>query len=189
MVKLKALKCPECKANLEIEEGRNIWFCNYCGCKIILDNEKQEVTINKNININKKIEKTSRYINDAEVERVRTDDKKDKRSYMFITIWWIVIALVILGVNLYFFIMPKVAESQGKISAGYYRDLVGTDYKSVEAHFEAAGFTNVELIDLNDSGMAFWNEGKVESISVGGDTDFESHNYFAPYTKVVISYH
>jgi hypothetical protein len=80
-------------------------------------------------------------------------------------------------------------ENSGNISAGYYRDLVGEDYKTVEAHFRAAGFTNIELIDLNDSGIAFWNEGKVETISVGGDTSFDSLDFFDPNTKVVISYH
>lgn len=93
---------------------------------------------------------------------------------MFIALWWGVLAVIILGINLYFALAPKVAESQGKISAGYYRDLIGDDYESVEAHFIAAGFKNIELIDLDDSGIAFWNEGKVESISVGGDTDLKA---------------
>ena len=37
---LKVLKCPECRANLEIEDNRTSCYCQYCGCKIILDNEK-----------------------------------------------------------------------------------------------------------------------------------------------------
>ena len=78
---------------------------------------------------------------------------------------------------------------QEHLKVGYYKDLVGEDYKTVEAHFKAAGFTNIELIDLNDAGIAFWNEGKVETISVGGDTSFDSYDYFDPNTKVVISYH
>ena len=87
------------------------------------------------------------------------------------------------------FINKSVSQQEGKISAGFYRDLIGKDYETVEAHFESAGFTNIELIDLNDSGVAFWNEGKVEIISVGGDTSFKSTDYFPPETKVVISYH
>ena len=54
---------------------------------------------------------------------------------------------------------------------------------------QAAGFTNIELIDLDDSGLAFWTEDKVDTISVGGDTSFESTDWFDPDTKVVISYH
>lgn len=67
--------------------------------------------------------------------------------------------------------------------------MIGEDYKVVVAHFEAAGFTNIELIDLDDSGIAFWKSEKVEMISIGGNTDFETTDWFSPDTKVVISYH
>ena len=81
------------------------------------------------------------------------------------------------------------ADKQGKISAGYYKDLIGEDYQAVEAHFRAAGFTDIELIDQDDSGLAFWKDGKVTLISVGGNTSFSSTDYFSPDTKVIISYH
>ena len=67
--------------------------------------------------------------------------------------------------------------------------MIGEDYKVVVAHFEAAGFTNIELIDLDVSGTAFWKSEKVEMISIGGNTDFETTDWFSPDTKVVISYH
>ena len=140
-MKLHVLKCPECNANIEIDKSRSSCFCSYCGCKIILDDEKQETTINKNIYITKNINQTNRYINDAEIERVKAADKKDKREYWFVGIWLGVAAFIILGMNLYFAITPKVAASHGKISAGYYKDLIGEDYQAVEAHFEASGFT------------------------------------------------
>ena len=37
MIKMVSLKCPECNANLELEEGRKQCFCQYCGTKIMLD--------------------------------------------------------------------------------------------------------------------------------------------------------
>ena len=80
IMKLKVLKCPECRANIEIEDGRNFCFCNYCGCKIILDDEKQETTINKNVNINKNTTHTQRYINDAEVIKAESEAKESKRG-------------------------------------------------------------------------------------------------------------
>ena len=79
-MKLKVLKCPECRANIEIEEGRTSCFCSYCGCKIIIDDEKSETTINKNININKNITHTERYVNEAEVLEIKTRDKNQKRN-------------------------------------------------------------------------------------------------------------
>ena len=36
-----SLKCPECGANLTIENGRSQCFCQYCGTQILLDDEKK----------------------------------------------------------------------------------------------------------------------------------------------------
>ena len=186
IMKVKSLKCPECGANLEIEDGRTSCYCQYCGCKLILDDEKQEYTINKNININR----TTRRIDDAKILREEYKEKKDKRDTAVGLICGLGIPLaIILAIVLYFSISGGIAKSQGKIQAGYYKDLIGQDYKTVVAHFEAAGFENIEVIDLNDSSIAFWTDGEVATISVGGDTDFESADWFAPDTKVIISHH
>lgn len=189
-MKLRVLKCPECRANLEIEEGRTSCYCQYCGCKIILDDEKQEVTINKNINITKNITHTNRRIDEAKILQEEYEEKKDKRDTAVGLICGLGIPLaIVLAIVLYFSISGGIAKHQGKIQAGSYKDLVGQDYETVVAHFEAAGFENIEAIDLNDSGIAFWTDGEVAAISVGGNTDFESIDWFAPDTKVVISYH
>lgn len=33
--KIIPIKCPECDADLDIEEGRKVMFCSYCGRKIM----------------------------------------------------------------------------------------------------------------------------------------------------------
>ena len=187
-MKTKILKCPSCGASVDVDvQGRDSVFCSYCGQQIQLDDEKREFTYNKNVNVTKTIHK--RYTNDADVIRAKNEASKDSRDFKQVLIIWgiffLVAALVLGGL----FLNKTINQAQGKISAGYYKDLIGEDYKTVEAHFKAAGFTNIELINLGDSGIAFWNDGKVTTISVGGDTDFESTDWFAPDTKVVISYH
>ena len=186
MTSRETRKCPHCGASIEVNvEGRESVFCNYCGNSITVDDD----STTKNINIKKDVKVHKRYTNDADIIRAQTESKKDRND--------LVTFLVIIGV---FFliamsclVVPKLIkdsnENAGKISAGYYRDLVGEDYKTVEAHFRAAGFTDIELIDLDDSGVAFWSAGNVEKISVGGNTSFDSTDYFEPDTKVVISYH
>lgn len=186
-MKAKSLKCPECGANLVIEEGRSFCFCQYCGCKIMLDDEKQEYTINKNINIKKNVHK--RYTNDAEVIKANNTEKENKRSWIALIVYFAILIGIAVVPSLVKIINENTARNEGKISAGFYRDLLDEDYKTVEAHFKAAGFSNIELIDLNDSGIAFWNDGKVETISIGGDISFDSTDFYDPDTKVVISYH
>ncbi|MBQ8186682.1 MAG: hypothetical protein IJ037_07395 [Clostridia bacterium] len=51
------------------------------------------------------------------------------------------------------------------------------------------GFENVVTVDLDDSGIAFWKNETVESVSIDGDTYFESINYFYPEDKVIVTYH
>jgi DNA-directed RNA polymerase subunit RPC12/RpoP len=38
-MKMLALKCPDCGASVEIENGIDTFFCTYCGCKIMLDGQ------------------------------------------------------------------------------------------------------------------------------------------------------
>lgn len=184
---LKSLECPCCGASIEADiQGRDSIFCNYCGKQFDIRNEH---TTTKNINIKKDIKINKRYTNDADVIRAQTEAKKGKNDLITFAAIMGVFALMIalcLGVPA---IIKAGNESAGNISAGYYQDLIGENYKTVEAHFRAAGFTNIELVDLNDSGLAFWKEGKVETISIGGNTSFESLDYFDPSTNVVISYH
>lgn len=81
-MKLQVLKCPECHANIEMEEGRTFFFCQYCGCKIILDDENKTVTINKNVNINK----NTTHVDKAKVIEAKAKEKEWKRSVLIISI-------------------------------------------------------------------------------------------------------
>lgn len=57
-VKMVALKCPQCGADLEVKEGRQIMYCMYCGAKIVLDNENEYIY---------------RYVDEAALEKAETD--------------------------------------------------------------------------------------------------------------------
>ena len=85
-MKTRVLKCPECNANLEIEDNLESCFCKYCGCQIFIDDEKQEYTINKNININKNVHK--RYTDDADVIRAKNEASEDSRNFKQVLIIW-----------------------------------------------------------------------------------------------------
>lgn len=99
-VSINAIKCPECGASLEIEEGRSELFCSYCGTKILIKDEN---------------EYTYRYIDEAGIRRSDNDtrvrmrelDIEDRKlsvnsglSHTLFVIW-LVISLVIILVILF----------------------------------------------------------------------------------------
>ena len=184
-MKLHKLICPNCNGslNIEIADGTSSVFCPYCGQNFFVDDENRSYTVNKNINIHKQ------YTDDAEIVKAKLKDKEDKRSWIALAVMFAVLLLMIIIPISIYEISENNAVSEGKISAGDYNDLIGKKYEVVKAHFEAAGFTDIELVDLDDTGIDFWNEGEVDIISVGGNTDFDSRDWFDPDTKVIISYH
>lgn len=67
MVKMIALKCPECGSKLQIEDGHKECFCQYCGHKILLDDGNKKVNVNV-INTYHKIDDAR--IKEAEVDKL-----------------------------------------------------------------------------------------------------------------------
>ena len=51
-MKANKITCPYCGGSILSDiKGRDSVYCTYCGQKVFLDDEKIEVTINKNIRI------------------------------------------------------------------------------------------------------------------------------------------
>ena len=61
------MKCPNCNAQIIFNDENDYAFCSHCGTQVF----KENVKINKNININ-------RTIDDAEVKRVEAEIKQDE---------------------------------------------------------------------------------------------------------------
>lgn len=67
MVKMIALKCPECGSKLQIEDGHKECFCQYCGHKILLDDGS--VGVNMNVNTTHTYHK----VDDARLKEAEVD--------------------------------------------------------------------------------------------------------------------
>ena len=139
-MKLNKLICPNCNAqlNIKLENGEEEIFCPYCGQKFLIDDEEKMI----NININKST------VDEAKIIREKNKEKEDKRNFVVLIITFLISILTLAIIWGGPQINKIVAEKEGKISAGSYIELIGKDYKSVEAHLKAAGFTNIELIDF-----------------------------------------
>lgn len=69
-------------------------------------------------------------------------------------------------------------------------ELKGKNYQDVVTLFESAGFNNIETEKIEDLIMGWiTKDGEVESVSVGGDTEYSTSKWYSKDTKVRISYH
>lgn len=83
----------------------------------------------------------------------------------------------------------RKAKLEGKITAGCYEDYEGENYEDVKEKFEEFGFENIETVDLKDSSIFIWKNNKVDSVSIGGNDEFNEDDYFYDDEKVIIKYH
>lgn len=72
---MKVIKqvCPNCKANLELDDTREFGFCQYCGTKILLEKEQPNTVVNQAINNTVNIT-----INNSSIDNVINDNVPDK---------------------------------------------------------------------------------------------------------------
>ena len=118
-MKLISIKCPYCNADLTIDRNRKSLFCEYCGGKIIIDDEVDRTEHTENINI------THRQIDEArlkeaevrlkEAEMVeRREIRKQKRNVARII--GIVVFLALICLTASFLIPLKKVNSSSSLS-------------------------------------------------------------------------
>lgn len=196
-MKLQKLNCPNCDAllNMELTQNKDFIFCPYCGQKFYINQEKQEYTYNKNININKTINHVKRKVDEVEIEKARASAKETKYMTLLIAFMFTLMFTILLGMGAMEGIKEwraeraiQKAEQQGKLKIGSPSDFKGQNYEAVVAQLEALGFENIDTVDLDDAGF-FTKKNSVASISVNGNSDFAEEDYFFTTDKIIITYH
>ncbi|MBQ8186683.1 MAG: hypothetical protein IJ037_07400 [Clostridia bacterium] len=123
-MKTISLKCPDCGADLKdlaIEENHTVCFCQYCGGKILLDDETLKIDI-------KYEKRDASRIKEAEVKEsiklkeLEYKEREEKRNTMIGIIGGFGIPLVILIIIGVVFLSLEVHkmsyDAQEKITAG-----------------------------------------------------------------------
>lgn len=157
-----------------------------------MDDENRTTTHNYNRTYVKRDEARIRESESREKVRLKELEYEDRQQKRAVKVLAVIVALsVLVGVVVWISsaIHKGVSESKGMITAGNHYDYEEENYEAVVKQFEEMGFKNIVTVDLDDSGIAFWNNGKVESVSIDGDDDFEETDYFYPDDKVIIKYH
>lgn len=215
-IKFLSVKCPECKASLDFEEGRKYIFCSYCGTKILINNDNEYIF---------------RHIDEASIKQAETDrivklkkiefiekkraaaEKMRKRKIKLAVILIIIASLLTLidldgrlfsyaPAGVCFFIIMVLEpfskeddddelELEDKAKVPY--DIAGykkMSYAAVEAMFTGIGFINVKCVPLKDLAMGLLKHpGIVESITINGKRVTNGGKKYPINATVVISYH
>lgn len=94
-ISLTSVKCPECGAQLSIEENRKQAFCSYCGSKIIVSNENEYVY---------------RHVDEEGIKRAETEQmvrmkeleiaEKSSLNKKILTIFWLIVSVILLTIGI-----------------------------------------------------------------------------------------
>ena len=97
MSRMKSVICPNCGANLSVDENRDTFFCEYCGTQI-----------QKNTNMTYvKIEHENRTVDEARLKEIELENKKleyDQREKKIALIVWI----VMMGIGINYLILANI---------------------------------------------------------------------------------
>lgn len=212
-VKFTSVKCPECGANLPIEEGRERMFCSYCGTQIIMTNENEHIFRHvdeakiKQAEANQAIQLKKLEI----IERKRAAAEKTKKVKIVISIVMGIIGIVLMlagagmgglvgllvleGV-MFIWIMSDSNKDDEidfgdkiKVPSGI-SDYEKKSYIAIESMLRSAGFTDIKCVPLNDLTTGWIKKpDTVESITINGTEITSGGRKFPADATVVISYH
>lgn len=205
MKKATSYSCPNCNAPIRWAGEREQGFCDSCGNRVIIEDGKIQIEITKEI--------TKKFVNEARIKEAEAKEKtklakieNDKAETKAAAI---TVAIVFPLLFIFIFVLifnserseererqQKIEQEQQYIELGKIRvatsadDLKKLNFNSVVASLNGLGFTDIETIPVYDvMTKSDINYNKIESISIAGDYDFRSDDFFFKTDKVVITYH
>lgn len=96
--RLISLNCSSCGAELDVEDGRDICFCTYCGAKILIEQSDAAIKARaRSKMVNDISDKAMQYAK----ERREYKDRKQKESLKMMAVYFAVMMLAAIGYYLY----------------------------------------------------------------------------------------
>lgn len=216
-IKMIPVKCPQCGADLTIEEGRQSLYCQYCGAKVIVQNENEHIYHTIDDAAVKQAE-TDRIVKLKQMELAEKKESAREKYKSFkikLSIILGIIAIVSIGIGynvdggtgfamvglfaalilMYMWFLDPNKEdnddSDGKVKVpDSISDYEKKSYVAIESAFRSAGFTNIKCVPLNDLTTGLLKKPDwVESITINGCSITSGGRKFFPDASVVISYH
>ena len=109
MIKMIAVQCPQCSANLNIEDGRKSCFCTYCGTKIMIDDGSATYTYRK---VDEARIKEAEIDEKIRLKELEIESSRQRLRHTIIKIWVIfVVAVAAIGILL--LILSDITHTYG----------------------------------------------------------------------------
>ena len=181
-MKMLQLRCPNCNAMLDLKDDiGSQCFCNYCGTKILLD-EQQDSVVNAKVRI-KELEH-EKYVVDKAYEDKDKERKAENRPLTVMIIIFVA-SFLILG------IMAAIESYNSRTIPVPYSasDFCKMDYDDAVEILESAGYKNISTVAQTAKGL-FKSKDlyQVNSISIDGNKHFRSGKEFSPNAPIIITY-
>lgn len=103
-IEFVVLKCPQCGAQLQIEDGRKQAYCSYCGAKILIHNENEYI---------------HRTIDEAEIEKakatkeVRLKELEVEKTKTNLLKWTAIVYIAVIAVMV---VIGLIGKAIGNVS-------------------------------------------------------------------------
>ncbi len=214
-VQFISVKCPNCNANLQVEEGRTFAYCSYCGSKVMIHNENEHI-YRKIDEAGIKQAETDRMVRMKELElEEKMNSKGQISTYVAygIALIFVIAGLlslssssmtgmwgIMIGAYIAMFTYggnrKKNSERQKHIGADQVRisgqmvNVTQMNYHNVVAMYTGAGFRKVTAMPLNDINLFTMSKnGQVAQVTIDGEADFEEGDVYPKDANVLITYH
>ena len=92
-MKLISLKCPECSSNLQIEEGRDKCFCQYCGAEITINDYSSSHIYRK---VDEARIKEAEYKKEVRLKELEVEARRTKSNIVRVVVKLIAFAILVI---------------------------------------------------------------------------------------------
>lgn len=194
-MKTVKLVCPSCSAEMEVDEEKLLLYCPYCGKKLQMDFPHIDEVFKEKEKTKRSKERTERVRMEHEYrERTRQQEyeqarENEKAGWKVLIILFLLSGLLFVGAEVGNMVHRANGEVKAPIS-GTEESLKDLDYEDARLLFISEGLEYVQLVNKHDLIVGLLKrEGKVESISINGETNFSKGSWFPPDAIVKITYH
>ena len=196
-MKLIKLSCQNCNAQLDIDLDNQLVFCPFCGQKLLIDLNHPEIVFAEKEKTKREQEITKREL--EKTKQVQLDNEYKERKArrvnraLFFGIGFLFLIPILLFLFLNFSIKSDTEkhlnnnEIQAGTAANDFKGISGEDAKNLLTN---AGFENIKLDETADLVIDFFKKkGRVESVSINGNSGFIESSWFPKNAYVIIKYH